>query len=247
VQITDTHLSPGHTVATHRLDAVIREVNLDPPDLVVNTGDIVWEDPDDVIDRAFARRHHERFNAPVLAIPGNHDTGESGWTPWNGPVIDAARRDAFSATWDGDRFCVDRRSWRLIGLNAQLIAGPLPDAEAEQDSWLDRALGGATHIALFLHKPIQLTGDEDPGWSIEAPGRQRLLDRLAGGPVRLVACGHLHRHRVRFDPHHGWLDVWAPSTVFVSESEPDGSHRITGYLEYELADDGGVDVHLVEP
>ena len=247
VQITDTHLSPRHQNATDRFDAIVREVNLDPPDLVVNTGDIVLEDPDDVVDRDFARSLHRGFTAPVVAIPGNHDIGESGWTPWNGPLITEARRQAFAAIWGGDRFVFDHDGWRLIGVNAQLISGPLAEAEAEHDEWLTRALRGADHVALFVHKPVRLHTHDEPGLSLESPGRERLLASLTAAPVRLVASGHLHRYRVAFDHHYGWLEVWGPSSVYANDIGPDGSQPISGYLEYVLEPDGRVEVRLIEP
>lgn len=242
-QITDTHLSTDHHAATAAFANAVERLSADPPDLIVNTGDIVWEDPDSVLDRAYAHRLHDDLPSPLVALPGNHDVEESGWTPWDGPIVSPGRLDAFRATWGADRFVVDIGRWRLIGLNVLVMASPLREREGEQEAWLDQQLTGAEHIAVFVHKPIVMTGDEEAGLSIEPPARHRLLDRLVAAPVRLVASGHLHRYRANHT--NGWLNVWAPSTVFVSSSEDDGTSRVTGYVDYCLLEDGGVEQTLV--
>ncbi len=236
VQITDTHLSPEHHDARAAFAKAVEHLAADPPDLIVNTGDIVFEDPDSVVDRDFARRLHEQLPAPFVVLPGNHDVGESGWTPWNGPPVTLERLEAFRTTWTADRFCIELGPWRLIGLNVLVMASPLHDYEAEQDAWLDRQLTGAENIALFVHKPIVMEGDDEPGLSIEPPARERLLDRIATAPVRLVASGHLHQYRaLDVDTR---LNVWAPSTVFMNT---DGdTPAVKGYVDYRLGDDGSL-------
>ena len=241
VQITDTHLSPDHHEARVAFDQAVEHLSADPPDLIVNSGDIVSEDPDSVEDRAFARHLHDELPAPFVVLPGNHDVGESGWTPWDGPPVTPARLDAFRDTWTADRFCIELGRWRLIGLNVLVMASPLRDYEEEQDAWLDKQLTGAEHIALFVHKPIVMPGREDPGLSIDPPARERLLDRVEAAPVRLVASGHLHQYRaVQADTR---LTVWAPSTVFVNTD--DDTPPVKGYVDYRLHDDGSVEHTVV--
>lgn len=242
VQITDTHLSPEHHDARVAFAKAREHLSANPPDLIVNTGDIVLEDPDSVVDRDFARRLHDQLPAPYVVLPGNHDVGESGWTPWDGPPVTPARLEAFRNTWTADRFCIELGRWRLIGLNVLIMASPLHDYEAEQDSWLDRQLTGAENIALFVHKPIVMAGDDEPGLSIESPARERLLDRIAAAPVRLVASGHLHQYRARDVDTR--LNVWAPSTVYLNAADDD-TPAVKGYVDYRLADDGTVEHAVV--
>jgi 3',5'-cyclic AMP phosphodiesterase CpdA len=237
VQITDTHLSPEHHDGTIAFAKAMEHLSADPPDLIINTGDIVFEDPDSVVDRDFARRLHDQLPAPYVVLPGNHDVGESGWTPWDGPPVTPVRLEAFRTTWTADRFCIELGRWRLIGLNVLVMASPLHDYEAEQDAWLARQLTGAENIALFVHKPIVMRGEDEPGLSIEPPARERLLDRIAAAPVRLVASGHLHQYRT-FDVDTR-LIVWAPSTVFVNTD--DDTPPVKGYVDYRLADDGSLE------
>jgi 3',5'-cyclic AMP phosphodiesterase CpdA len=244
VQITDTHLSPDHHEARAAFATVVERLSSDPPDLIVNSGDIVFEDPDSVVDRTFARLLHDDLPAPFVVLPGNHDVGESGWTPWDGPPVTPARVDAFRSSWTADRFCIDLVRWRLIGLNVLVMASPLHDYEEEQEAWLDKQLTGAEHIALFIHKPIVMPGrDEEPGLTIEPPARERLLHRLAAAPVRLVASGHLHQYRaIQVD---GRLTVWAPSTVFLNSIDDDDPSPVKGYVDYLLRDDGRVEHSVV--
>ena len=69
VQITDTHFS----AASRRPAAVAGVLDwlaADPPDLLVHTGDIVFEDPDDDDDRAFAKALLDQVARPLRRHPG---------------------------------------------------------------------------------------------------------------------------------------------------------------------------------
>ena len=74
LQLTDTHLSALQGVPAS-LRWLLGEIAADPPDLVALTGDIVFEDPDDVDDRRFAWSVFAGLPRPLLTIPGNHDVG----------------------------------------------------------------------------------------------------------------------------------------------------------------------------
>ena len=74
VQLSDSHLSAASGIPGS-VQSLLDWINADPPDLVVHTGDIVWFDPDDTLDRAFARLVLSKLPCPLLSIPGNHDVG----------------------------------------------------------------------------------------------------------------------------------------------------------------------------
>ena len=167
-----------------------------PPDLVVNTGDIVYEDPDDDADRAFARRCHDELPGPLLFIPGNHDIG------FYGEDADRPRRLAtFRDTWGADRFAIDLAGWRIVGADAYLLGQP------EHDEWLTAAVQTERPVLVFVHQPIR--GDPPDGWEMPEPARAAFDRAVAGADVRLVASGHRHsrrgrrRHRVGAVPHPG--------------------------------------------
>ena len=77
VQLTDTHFSAKDGVPAH-WPPTLDWLRQDPPDLVVHSGDIVFEDPDDETDRAFARRLLDDVPGRLRCIPGNHDVGMYG-------------------------------------------------------------------------------------------------------------------------------------------------------------------------
>jgi alkaline phosphatase D len=219
VQITDTHLSPRFGVPVQWVGLVdwLRD---NPPDLVVNSGDIVYSDPDDDADRAFARRLHDQLPPPLLCIPGNHDVG------FYDEEADRPRRlETFNATWGGDRFAVDLAGWRLVGANAYLLGTP------EHDEWLAAAVGVDRPVLVFVHQPIR--GDPDDEWAMPEAARQAFERAVAGGDVRSIACGHRHRSAV--------VDgaLWAPSLTLVGDTDEgiEADPR-PGFVEFELSADG---------
>jgi predicted MPP superfamily phosphohydrolase len=115
VQLSDTHLSGERAYGVGNFDTIVRAVNDDPPDLVIATGDLALDDPDNGADRAFARARFERVSVPWRAVPGNHDLGDDGADPWMGEPVTAARRAAWCATWgcsSGSIRCCSGAGWR---------------------------------------------------------------------------------------------------------------------------------------
>ena len=74
VQFSDTHISHRDGVPEPLLSLLAR-LDEDPPDLLIVSGDIVFEDPDDDADREFGHAVLTGAPCPVVAIPGNHDIG----------------------------------------------------------------------------------------------------------------------------------------------------------------------------
>jgi hypothetical protein len=114
-----------------------------------------------------------------------------------------------------DRWCVQADAWRLVGLNALVLATGLAEEQA-QFEWLTRSLGqGDGPIGLFLHKPLFRDHiDEDIVHLryIAKPARQRLAAILAEHDVRFVAAGHTHQ--VRRHRSAGIDHIWAPSAAY---------------------------------
>jgi len=67
VQLSDSHLSVSRGVPP-TVQSLLDWIAADPPDLVVHTGDIVWFDPDDTLDRTIARRVLSTL--PAHSAPG---------------------------------------------------------------------------------------------------------------------------------------------------------------------------------
>ncbi len=237
VQISDTHLSHRRAYGVPNVLAALRWLAADPPDLVVHTGDIVADDPDDTEERAFASGMLATVPAPLYAIPGNHDAG--GFT---GEEPTAARLAAWRATWGRDTFCTDSGRWRLVGANVYRLGEP------EHDRWLTATLATERPIALFLHQPICLVGPDQPDegdWSLALELRRPLLAAMDGRPVRLVASGHLHCYRAGTLPS-GIPTVWCPPASFLGTTRDDSTY-VVGLVEHTLHDDGTATHRLVRP
>jgi 3',5'-cyclic AMP phosphodiesterase CpdA len=228
VQITDIHLSPMFGVPVEWRGFVdwLRD---HPPDLIVNTGDIVYVDPDDDADRAFARRLHDELTTPLVFIPGNHDIGF-----YDEEEERPRRLETFNSTWGGDRFAVDLGGWRLVGANAYLLGTP------EHDEWLAAAVDVDRPVLVFVHQPIR--GDPEDEWAMPEPARQAFERAVAGGDVRSVACGHRHRSAV--------VDgaLWAPSLTLVGDTDEgiEADPR-PGFVEFLLSADGRLRHRVLRP
>ena len=191
----------------------------DPPDLVVHSGDIVYEDPDSDEDRAFARALVHDLPVGVAVIPGNHDVGF-----YDEPADVLEQRSAtFRAAWGDDRFVHDIAGWRLVGVNAYLLG------HADHDDWFRAAVAGDRPLLVFVHQPV--FGDRDDEWQMSDRARAAFTAATAGADVRVVASGH--RHCWRRDGQR----VWAPSLTLTGDAD-DGCDPDAGFVEHRLSSDG---------
>ena len=232
VQLSDTHLS-DRTGVPSALQAALDWIVSDPPDLVVHTGDIVWEDPDDADDRAFARSVLTALPCEIVFIPGNHDVG------FFEPAQFEARRHAFRAAWGADRFVLDvDTGWRLIGVDVYAVG------EATSDDWVVTALDTERPIALFVHQPVD--GEPGDGWQLPESVRHWLGGAITGSEVRLIASGHRHCAVARRSPESGpnATHVWAPSTTLTGDRHHGGDPS-PGAVEYRFDDGGEWDYRFV--
>jgi 3',5'-cyclic AMP phosphodiesterase CpdA len=116
--------------------------------------------PDDEDDIAFSRMEKERLCAPWIAIPGNHDIGESPLAIRLGQPVNAERMARWSRHYGHSRWCRDVGAWRLIGIDTALLGSG--DAEEHQQAlFLERALKerSGRPVMLFQHMP---PFDNDP-------------------------------------------------------------------------------------
>ena len=140
VQVSDTHLSPGADVFVPNARRLWEALHEDPPDLIVNTGDISLDGADNPGDLAFAARLHGDLPAEALLLPGNHDVGDYAVLGGRQPVTEE-RLARWRAAVGADRFVRDIPGWRLVGVNSQILDSGL-DAEGEQ--W--EAIAEALHL-----------------------------------------------------------------------------------------------------
>jgi 3',5'-cyclic AMP phosphodiesterase CpdA len=226
IQFSDTHISHLGGVGHGNTERLVDYLNgAAEPDLVVNTGDIVIVDPDAADDRDAAMRIHERINAPLQVLPGNHDVGECAAEPWRGIGVSSRRVQSFRSAWGSDRFVLlgdaahDAQGWAFVGINSELASSGLPE-EDEQWQWLKEVAVEATgmSVMLFLHKPLVIDDGTREGVTVSAASRERLLGMFRDADLRVVGNGHVHRFRCTTDGSA--MAVWAPSLSFSPPAEP---------------------------
>jgi 3',5'-cyclic AMP phosphodiesterase CpdA len=241
VQLSDTHISHLGGVPAENMSLLADHVNREiRPDLVVHTGDVVIADPDSAPDRDAAKRLLALVDAPLLALPGNHDVGESADEPWMDLPVTSERIAAFTSAWGQDRFRQEGSAasrsadWVFIGLNSERFGSGLPEEE-EQWEWLagtaSRARGKS--VMLFLHKPLWSPMGSRSGITPPEAARDRLVALFADARLRVVASGHMHCYRQVTEGDV--RTVWAPSLTFAVPASPEhglepGTPGIVEYL-----------------
>lgn len=248
VQISDTHLSPRDAYFQDNFETLQAWLHANPPDLIINTGDISLDGADQEADLAFAREQHARLPGRCLMLPGNHDVGDYAVLAGR-QVLDTARMERWTGVVGPDRFVEDVPGWRLIGLNTQILGSGLPAEEAQWAALADAVAGAAGRaIALFLHKPLCQHGLADTEvnyWPILEPARGRLVAAFGDTPPRFVASGHIHQYRDRVAD--GLRQIWAPPVSFIvgETRQPTIGSKLLGVVEYRLHPGGDFEAGLV--
>ncbi|CAN5896337.1 metallophosphoesterase [soil metagenome] len=250
-QISDTHLSDGKPFFVDNFVRIGEALRVEPPDLVINSGDISLDGAADESDLAAARALHEGLGLAVRFLPGNHDIGDCQDAPSHGEgSIDEMRRERYCRHFGADWWTFDVPGWRLLGINAQLLGSDLAAAQ-EQDAAIAQAAAslGVRRMALFLHKPM-FDGSADEtaitGRFINPKPRRMLLASLGDVAPALIACGHVHQYRQTSAAAS--RHIWGTSTAFVipDRLQPRYGLKVVGYVEHRLNPDGSHESRLVE-
>lgn len=149
VQVSDTHLSLRAPEARANWDAIVEHLAADPPDLVINTGDVSLDGAHDLEDLDYAVRAHQALPAPWRVIPGNHDVGDIGEITEPAGVI---LRSRFVEMFGDAFWSVPCGEWDVIGVDIQALAAE-DDAE-ELWEWLDGALATRRPVMFCMHRPL---------------------------------------------------------------------------------------------
>lgn len=247
-QISDSHLSRRHPTFVENFDRVSEHIASNRPDLVVNSGDVSFDGPDNADDLSFAKAKHDALPVDCRYIPGNHDIGDNR-TEVAPALLQAAteeRRQAFLAAFGEDHWRFDAAGWCFIGLNS-LVMNTAYASDAAQFAWLEEQLAGldGRPLALFIHKPLFKNSPDEPELTatsfryVPKPARGRLVGMLDGVNLRLVASGHVHQRK---DQTFGSVrHIWAPSTGFIirsNEKQELIGIKETGLVEYRFRPDG---------
>lgn len=189
VQISDCHIGADwHRDPLEGLETAVaaaRALLSAPPDAVLLTGDIAHDGAAEEYAQAHALL--ERLEAPLYALPGNHDEREPLRECFGLP--DTGRVDL--------SYAVDLGPLRLVALDTQDPGQDDGRFDEPRLRWLAGILeqAPATPTLLAMHHPPLRTGVRAmDGASI--PGEERdAFERIVGAhpQVALIAAGHVHR------------------------------------------------------
>jgi 3',5'-cyclic AMP phosphodiesterase CpdA len=251
VQVSDTHVSRKRAYFIDNWDVFVDEMLRQPPDLIVHSGDVSFDGAGDEDDMAFARLEKDRLPVPWMAIPGNHDIGESPIALRLQQPVNAERMARWRRHYGASRWCHDVGAWRLVGIDTALL-GSGEAEEHQQALFLERSLAerAGRPVILFQHLPPFEDDPDDQAFTamaVPAGPRKWLLETCVRNGVAVIACGHLHVYR-RME-YRGTEIVWAPATSFfnILEKQRRGLNvPRAGYIEWRL-EDRSISHRLVEP
>jgi 3',5'-cyclic-AMP phosphodiesterase len=197
VQLSDLHLREGPAGAgpAERLRrSVQRILALAPaptPTALLLTGDLA-----DAPSSATYEQAHELLaplEAPIHAIPGNHDDRELLRAQfWPGTLSGGTPAPPGAPV----RFAVSCGALRLVGCDSTVPGEERGALGEEQLAWLRDTLGvqPETPTLLALHHPPVLSGVRSMDTiALAVDDRAALEDLLGGHPqVRAITCGHVH-------------------------------------------------------
>jgi predicted phosphodiesterase len=230
------------------------------PDLLLVGGDLTRDGSVHRFELEAMRADLAALPFPVHVIPGNMDTGNKHTDRiglHRGPgqqtdldlnVTSAQLRqfaDVFGALW----WSVDHKGVRFSGFADMVVNSGLPEA-ADFWRWAEAQAGRprAERHVWMTHYPLFVEEPGEPNWdiashyhewyfSIDQPGRGRLLDLFAATGADLVISGHVHCHKVAY--HQGTRFEIAPATSFAQWADrwPDGDATL-GFLKYDVTPAG---------
>lgn len=190
--LSDVHF--GRIAHPGIVDALVEEINAAGLDLVAVSGDVTQR----ARRREFreARAMLDRFEAPVVVVPGNHDV--RAW--WHNPFDRVWRStDRFREMISSERVPhVEARGVAVVGINSAhglTVKGGLvrPEALAAMEDRFAVAPPDTFRVLVVHHHLLRLDalGDHDV-----SRGARRALAAARRARVDLILCGHLHRSHV---------------------------------------------------
>jgi 3',5'-cyclic AMP phosphodiesterase CpdA len=208
-------------------------------DLVVISGDFTQDGTED--EFIIARQFIDSLNAPVFAVPGNHDV----------PQLNFIRR--LASPYALYRKYIDRDLEPFVEIDGVAIAGLRTSRRITPDmNWsngfLDRkqidALEGRLAVAssnamrvIVAHHPLLYPETGEPKRQRRVRRADRALEAFWHLGVRLVLSGHFHLSYVRVHEHPGTVKEGAPdglrrataAPILVAQTSSTTSTRLRGH------------------
>lgn len=206
--IADSHINPEqgdnpspyqtNRLANERNRYAVERINALSPDFVIHLGDFVQ--PVHTYDShapAMADAHaiYAKLNAPLYALPGNHDIGDKplAWMP--GPKVEQRGLDTFESFWGATYRSFDYKDVHFVLLNTSVMNSGMPIEQAQWD-WLEQDLAAnrGKRIFVFTHYPLYLfdPNEEEHYDNLGEPARSWLLALLKDYHAEAVYSGHVH-------------------------------------------------------
>jgi 3',5'-cyclic AMP phosphodiesterase CpdA len=190
--MTIAHLSDlhfGRIAHKHIVQVLVDEVNAAGVDLVAISGDLTQRARPEEFKPAAAMI--ERFDAPVIVVPGNHDV-----YPWWRPIARLRRplgryRDYITPELTPQ---FKQNGVAVLGVNTAhgrtVKGGRIDDEGIEAIQSYFGEMDESTFSVLVIHH--HLTKIRALGRHDIVRSAQDALDAAAGAGVDLILCGHLH-------------------------------------------------------
>lgn len=193
--ISDLHFGRTDTAV---VEGLANELNRDPPDLIVASGDFTMRARRK--EYAEARAFLDRLTAPWIAVPGNHDIAYFKlFTRFFHPFGRYRRfiaRDTEPTFLDDEIAVVCLNTVRTWAPETDWSQGKITRAQIARTEERLAALPDHVFRIVVGHHPFM-----PPPWDAEARlvGRaDEALDAFRRHGVGLTLAGHLHRHYARF-------------------------------------------------
>ena len=234
---------------TRRMDALVDEINLVAPDLVVISGDVAYGGSMDRYERLMAAL--ERFDAPVVVVIGNHEyQGLAGFMTHLrvvSHVVDAGPLRIVSANsaHGRDQFTATQLDWIAEALEGAGKRTPI--VQLHHPLFEGRRVGARRGAFVELCRegrvPIVLSGHWHADRVFDASGQDRRDRSDFDGPIFSVATAAgamLHPERSSGGDYHGYR------VIRLARERPHGRYAVRSFT-YDLDDDGTPDASASHP
>jgi alkaline phosphatase D len=232
------------------------------PDLLLIGGDITRDGSIHLFELEEMKEELDSFPFPVYVIPGNMDTGnkhtdKQGRHRGEGQCTDqelnvtSKQLQQFAAIFGDLWWSVDHKNVRFSGFADMAVNSGLDE---EEDFWLwaeeQKKHPPAEHHVWIMHYPLFAEDPDEPNWNIEdpdpyqdwyfsidLPGRKRLMELFKETNTDIVISGHVHCHKVMYA--QGIRFEIGPATSFGQWKNrwQDGDDTL-GFLVYTVSDSG---------